>query len=316
MNISKREILPKLAMAAVSLLVANQTSALNVTINPGDQSVINNAINQVAAAGGGSVFMNSGTYTISGTVVMKGKVALDGTGSATYIRGSSSANTFANIECVTGNSDNMTLRDFRLDTWDGTGIGLHISSSNVDDDNNSINNVEQFHSSEDGINGGGQSHLSIVNSYVHDSGGGNLYHNSYWRRWTYPSVSGTRSLNSRCCGFKWSWGDHLTISATCTGNGCDGIITQTTTSQPTTDVTVNSSTLNSNNHGTYLFGYRLHVNSSTANSNTTSGFYVNDSSSGDMHNNNACSNPLNYDIHGSVAWKGSTYNNKACGVVQ
>ena len=307
----------KLLSAIASVALANSALALNVTINPGNQTVINNAINKVAAAGGGSVFMNSGSYTLSGSILMKGKVTLDGSGSATYIRVGSSADTYMGVDCGINNSDNMTVRDFRLDSWGSGGIGIHFTTSDGSGDYNSIYNVENYSTRSDGINGGGQNHLSIANSYVHSCGGGGLYHNSYWRRWSYPSITGTRSLNSGCCGFKSSWGDHMTFSGnTCTGNTCDGFITQTTTSQPVTDVTVGTSTLNSNGRGTYAFGYRLHVNGSTANSNVGSGFYVNDSSSGDMSNNNACSNGggHDYDLHGTVLFTGR--NNKKCGVVQ
>src|SRR5205085_1761260 len=90
----------KLLSAIASVALANSALALNVTINPGNQTVINNAINKVAAAGGGSVFMNSGSYTLSGSILMKGKVTLDGSGSATYIRVGSSADTYMGVDCV------------------------------------------------------------------------------------------------------------------------------------------------------------------------------------------------------------------------
>ncbi len=316
------KVLRILALATGSV-AGSAAFALDVTIGATNQTGINNAINQVAAAGGGTVFMNAGTYTITGSVLMKGKVALDGVGTSTYVRGTSSSNTFHNIECSTDNSDNMTVRDMKVDTWLGTGIGVHITASTINDDNNRIIAVEQFNSNSHGINGGGQNALTIQNCYVHTSGNVNgPSHNFYWRRYNNVNISGTRSLDSRGCGFKMSWGTSLTFtSCTCTGNDQDGIITQHTTDQPVSGVNVNSCTLTSNNRGTYLFGAGLHVNSTTANNNTTAGLYVNAnpaSPSSDMHNNNACGNGggHDYDIHGYVSWTGSSYNNKKCGVVQ
>ncbi len=300
-----------LAAAALTCLAASAAQALNVTINPTNQTGINNAINQVAAAGGGTVFMNAGNYTITGTVAMKGKVAMDGAGASTVVRGTSSSNTFHNIDCGTDNSDNMTVRDLKVDTWDGSGIGVHFTASTISDDNNAIINVEQFHSASHGINGGGQNNLRVQNTYVHDSGGGSLYHNQYWRRWSYPSFTGNRSLNSRVCGFKMSWGNNLTFSGnTCTGNGADGIIAQHTSSQPNLDITVSSCTLSSNNTGTMLYGDGMKVTGSTARSNRVQGFYINNNPctrAGYIQNSTACYNAYNFDPHGcNTSMSGNT----------
>jgi hypothetical protein len=214
----------------------------------------------------------------------------------------------------------MTVRDLRLDTWDGSGIGVHYTNGDGSGDNNTILSVEQWHTKADGMNGGGQKGLKVTNCYVHDSGESPYFHNMYWRRWVDPVISGSRFDNSRSCGVKMSWGDNLQFTSNqATGNVDDGLITQHTAAQPNTLVYVTNSTFTGNKRGVAYFGNEVHVNGCTSNSNVWNGFYIG-GGGGDMYNNNACGNAsgqswADYDVHGAVLYKGVTYNNKKCGVV-
>jgi polygalacturonase len=297
-----------------SFLLFNQVhAALNITVPAGsDQNAINGAIDQVAAAGGGTVYLQNGTYKISGSIYMKPNVTLDGAGQgSTIIRPNKPRTSFHNVDASLDDYDNMTVKDLTVDSYNGSGIGVHYTTSNNTGDNNSIVNVEQMNSSSHGINGGGQNRLTMQNCYVHDSGGGGNTHNVYWRRWSYPSVTGNRSDNSAICGFKMSWGDHLTFSGnTCANNAAEGVITQHTSSQPVYDVSVMNCTFNNNGDGTELYGQNLKVDGCTARSNGRYGFYVNNycgaGADGYIDNSTACYNPYDFDPHGCTGMSGNT----------
>jgi len=59
-------------------LIASQASALDVTVNPGGN--IQAALDQVGNAGGGTVLVKSGTYTISTSLLIPNETTLKGSG--------------------------------------------------------------------------------------------------------------------------------------------------------------------------------------------------------------------------------------------
>ena len=99
----------------------NSAGAGTGTID-GDQVQINNALTAVSSAGGGTVYLMEGTYTIDASISIPNGVTLAGSGASTLIQLGNFGGTSTTIDAIT-NSDTSTgtrivIRDLRIDGRD------------------------------------------------------------------------------------------------------------------------------------------------------------------------------------------------------
>lgn len=92
-----------------------------IIVTPGNETTIQNAIDNLSSLGGGTVYMREGTYTIAGPINMTSNIALVGEGSATILQATTNS-----IDIVTeqnaGLSENVRLKDFAIRAGSATGI--------------------------------------------------------------------------------------------------------------------------------------------------------------------------------------------------
>lgn len=288
--------------------------ALNITVAPGGN--IQSAIDQVNAAGGGSVFLQAGTYTISAPLRMRSNVALDGAGSgATIIQNTGSSATY---NLITENSDNLTdvtLRDFALNGRDSAaGNGIIFDDPLRGHLRFNLLNLEVRDVHEMGIHPKGHNGLVQANNYVHDSGQVSLLHNQYLRRTDNVNISGSRFQNSPLGdGCKLTiWVGATVTDSTFVGNRNRGFRTQDVNSNGNFR---NNVALDNAWDGMEIVGSDTIIESNQAHRNgwdTASSFRYGirtPGGSGEVRNNNASANGgPNYDIHGSFTFTGNTQN--------
>lgn len=194
-------------VAALGLLVAVQVRALDVNVPAGGN--IQAAINQVAAAGGGSVNLTNGTWTLMNSLQMKSFVTLNGMGTNTILQGPLTIYNYplvsdGGVEPLT----NITVQNLVIDGRLPAGARLtHIDADgpyeNVlailfdaytyDHRNILIHNVEAKNVGM-GVHVKGTTGLVITNCYFHDNGISYWgSHNLYLRRDNDVVVTHTRS---------------------------------------------------------------------------------------------------------------------------
>lgn len=107
------------------------SSAANLT-------AINEAITAASDAGGGTVYLPAGTYSISNSIVMKSNVSLKGDGFSTIIQqASDSSNSIGIInDDTTNGNDDIVLSNFVLDCNSGnrggaTNVGIRMIASDA-----------------------------------------------------------------------------------------------------------------------------------------------------------------------------------------
>jgi hypothetical protein len=102
-----------------TFVTVGSADADHITDGTADNVQIQDAIDEVAAAGGGVVHIKAGTYDIDNRIVPKDNVTIQGEGwGATVLAGSTSLSNFAVIARAGDSStpvENITLRDFEID---------------------------------------------------------------------------------------------------------------------------------------------------------------------------------------------------------
>lgn len=223
-----------------------------------DSAGVQAAINAAANAGGGTVSLASGNYTLNTRVTPKSKVYITGAGQGvTFLnRGSSFAYpTGSTSPTWTGlfYTSNAALSDVKFSAlsingalsdaeraaqWPGF-YGLCIESDDVAANHNQriqLSAVEIKNCGQ-GFESKGSTHITLWNGYYHNNGGGNLFfHNIYFRRCGTMTLNGVISNYSGGHGLKVAGG-----TSNYTGES--------------SNLTVTNCTMNNNDYtGVYLTG--------------------------------------------------------------
>jgi parallel beta-helix repeat protein len=220
-------------------LLTQGAYALDVTVQPGQS--IQSALQSVAAAGGGTVTLAAGVWTLTSSIQIPGSnITLTGQGSATVIKGPSTPYVW-NLILVNGQKTlhDITISNLMLDgqvpksaafdannAYSVAGGGLNEAAKGfelVDATNLKILNVEVKNTAE-GLATGSINGLTIDRSYFHDNGimvhgnDGLAWHNAYLWGSTNVAITNSRFLNS------WA-GDGLHIN----GPGSNSITVDSST---------------------------------------------------------------------------------------
>ncbi len=156
----------------------------------GDQIQINQALSAVSAAGGGTVYLMPGTYTVDASITMPSNVILAGSGTASLVQLGNFGNTEVTISAIDiSNTTGATIRNLKLDgrkslNTNGFQYGINASTiswgtvNNVTVSNfrttgifigtgdNTMIQSNQAYSNEDGITVGGSSMVVTGNTVV------------------------------------------------------------------------------------------------------------------------------------------------------
>jgi polygalacturonase len=271
------------ATACVLALLGNvSASALTVSITPSNS--LQSAIDQVAAAGGGTVKLAAGTYNIYATTKLKSNVTLSGAGNpATTLVGMGN---FDVLQQSAEGLSNITIKNLKI-TGQHNYLchGIIVEALSVYHSNINLTNVQVrdcgmgVHLKR--VNGGA---ATSCNFHTNGAYAGTLgFQNLYIRESTSYTVSGTNMSNC-------STSSGLHLGGTCV------------------NVSVKSNTLNSN----YQYGINitdlpsgLVIDRNTCNSNNEYGI-VSWGGSGSITNNTCYSNGTGgYLIYGSYTQSGN-----------
>jgi polygalacturonase len=302
---------------ATAPTVPTQDTTPTITVSIGQS--IQSAIDQAAAAGGGTVQLNSGTYLISTALVLKSNVTLQGvasTGSGlTTISNGIGTNMVCMIDNRAGGLNNAILKNVKIDgalersnrnyTSDiGKNYGVMILDDSGTANNNVLVDNVQITRCAVGLHVKGTTNLTIRNSNVHDNGGWPKYfHNVYLRRVSKVNVQGC-TLNDSYGGngLNLSYSDNVTVQSTqANNNGFRGLRAAEDTNVDILGCTASGNAdygivINSEANGVHSF--RLHNN--TANSNNIGVATSSNSSDGEVWYNTATGNTTaNFQIQSS-----------------
>lgn len=200
------------------------------TYKPGtyDDSGIQAAIDKAAAAGGGAILLNSGTYTINHEVILKSNMVIQGQGMGKTVlqRGPAFAyQTGTTSPTWVGllSNSNAAIHDVKIMalTVDGNltaiqranltpgFLGIQVESDATPANHNlrvQLSSVEVMNCGQ-GVSMKGATEITFWNGKYHDNGGGNLYfHNIYFRRAGDITLTGVSSYNSGAHGIKIAGG--------------------------------------------------------------------------------------------------------------
>jgi len=259
--------------AAILALVGNSGYATNVTVPAGGN--IQSAINTVSASGGGTVILDSGTWTITSALTLPSNVVLDGAGTpATTLSTSDAINV---IEESTNGISNVTVENLKVSGSGSSGStncqGVFIASTGTNNTSINVSNVQS-------TSFGGQAaelkrcnSSSVSSCNFHDSGATYYCHGLYVYQSTSVTVTGTSLTNSpHGTGFHLNGiTNSVSISgSTCSGNGQDGMDLQGTP----TSCTVNGDTCDNNTNvadGGYGINAQVNATSSKVENCTATG---------------------------------------------
>lgn len=221
-------------LAAMSARV----NALTVSVAPSGN--IQSAIDQVAAAGGGTVNITSGTATITASLRMKTNVVVNGAGNPTTTLNAGGDFTMF-VNDVEGESG-VTLENIKLAGRGSTGstscLGYVISALTTAHTNIKGINIQLLNFGGSGCLLKRANNSSISNCNFHDNGADLYSHNLYIRECTSTNVSGS-SLNNSPYGSGFHLAGVTTggsiKTTTLNTNGEDGMNLQDSPSNYTVD---------------------------------------------------------------------------------
>ena len=279
---------PKTAViSSFAFAAALSASLFGATATVAPSGDIQGAINSVAAAGGGTVSVTSGSANRSGSIRMKSKVTLNGAGNPTTTF--NGIGTLGNdigyfMEQSGGNLNTVTMSNFKV-----YGPGKTVQSDAVriggtGNSNIKFQNLQTLNCGGMGSLMGSVSTGTISSCNFHDSGLDLFHHCCYVRNGGSVNISGSNLTNS-------PFGAGLHIAGTTSGgsvktttlntNGEDGINIQDSPS----NYTVDSCTANNNRNATAGRSDGIGINAQ--------------SGTGTISNNHASGNRVNYQISSS-----------------
>ena len=293
-------------------------NALTVNVPAGAATAaIQNAIDQVSAAGGGTVNLAAGTYSLTAPIKMKSNVTLNGAGTpATSI---AITGNFTGIGHASEGLCNLTVQNLKLvgsGVWGSTNChGIIFASGNAYFTNIKVSNVEISDCGGMGMHIKRANGIKILNCNFHNNAGFNWMHNLYLYNCNSAFMNGSKSTGS-----PWGMGLHLNgvnnnitvIGNTFSNNAGFGIYAQTTDrgkSFKVINVTLQNNICNTNGNssgahsdGISFSGINGRIDSNTCANNVAAGIRTWGSSNGTISNNTAIGNPAgNYVIGGWFA---------------
>jgi len=308
----------------MSALAISTAKALDVTVPLGGS--IQTAINQVNAAGGGSVILQAGTYTNSVPLNMKSFVTLVGQGpSNTTITNSSFTNV---IQQASEGLANVTIKNLTVaGTHTNTCYGILLQALSTYHTNIMITNVEVAYCGMGvhlkrvcGVNVTGCNFHQNGTTYSNDFG---FFHNLYIRQCdntNYSIMVTNCQLNNSLSGngLNLSYNVNIFVDrSTATNNYFRGM-----RAADSVGFTVRNCTMSGNGDAGLIANQEVSAtqninwDSNAAYDNRNGGFSTRPGVTGSAINNNACGNttnnaPSNYSFLGSVSQSGNT----TCGSV-
>jgi len=283
----------------------NSTFSSGITVSVPLGGNIQHAIDSVAAAGGGTVNLASGTWTLTSTILLKSNVTLNGAGNPnTTLK----TNTVINIISTYAEGlSNLTVQNLKIiGVTDTLCNGIWIAALSNHFRHVTISNVQVTGCGGMGVHLKRVDTATVSNCNLHNNGNSVYCHNIYVRQSTYITISGN-TLSSSPVGtglhVAGSPSTNLTITGnTVTGNGIAGMNIQDSPDV----ILIQHNTVSSNgvNHGTghgdgiSFTGTNATIDSNTCNSNFEGGIHT-WSGSGSVTNNHASGNATNYNIHGT-----------------
>jgi parallel beta-helix repeat protein len=296
--------------------VPAQDTGTTVDVAVGES--IQAAVDDVAAAGGGTVNLASGRHNISAPIELRSGVALQGQG-----RGGDGMTTIYNdlgtdmvimLDGRDGGLSDVIVKDLKVDcaltreqrdyTSDpGRNYGVYVTDEAAANERVLLDSV-QITACAVGFHVKGTSDLTIRDSDIHDNGGYEFYfHNAYLRRVSRASIENTRLANSHSGnGVNISYCDNITVSgSTLSGNHFRGV---RAAESEYIDVLGNTATgngdsgiiMNSEGSGTHHF--RIHDN--TVDDNLVGIATSSNSSDGEVWYNTVAGNGTDLDVQSAA----------------
>jgi len=219
--------------SAAAVLPAQPTQKHNhdVSVPAGaSTSTIQSAINSASSAGGGTVTLASGTYTVTAPIILKSNVTLDGAGKdVTILKRNAGSNLGANGVLSTSTSGgvvNIIVKDLTIDGNSSinpdtkpnpdniTNYGALIQGPDNSNDKILFNNFK-IKNATTGLHIKGSKNVTIQNSDFNNNGGCYLYwHNVYLRRVSKVLVkNNVMSYSSSGNGLNISYSDNVTVDS-------------------------------------------------------------------------------------------------------
>ncbi|HVM61347.1 MAG TPA: hypothetical protein VMV72_10820 [Verrucomicrobiae bacterium] len=269
----------------LSVLVG--TAARALTVNVAVNGDIQGAINEVAAAGGGTVNVGSGTATLQTELVMANSVTLNGAGNpaTTWDLASGAA---GGVKSPSSAWSNIALTNFKI-YGAGTSVaqeGCNIGGVGSSNNGGKMSNIQVLNT---GYGAGlmACNNGSVSSCNFHNSGMSNLYHGFYFGGGSATVISGNQ-MNNSPMGSGLHVNNWATINSgsdnnnTTSNNGQNGHSFTASTSDPFTNWTINSCTANSNGYayttgseyGFYLGAGSGTIENCTASGNRTANYYT------------------------------------------
>jgi parallel beta-helix repeat protein len=264
------------------------------------------AIDSVAARGGGTVNLATGTFVITAPIRLKANVILNGAGDPNTTITSNTPMTI--ITTDQEGLANLTIQNLKIIgiAHDSASIGIWIASLHAYFKNVRIYNVQVTNCGGIGVHIKRADTASVLNCNLNNNGSTVFYHNIYVRASLYVTISGNTLTGSPNGTGLHVAGvcSHLTITGnTVTNNGIAGM-----NIQDSPDIVYIQNNTVSGNGANHITGHGDGISftgtNATIESNTTNNNYENGihtwNGSGSVTNNNAIGNgEKNYYIDGS-----------------
>lgn len=186
-------------LCIVACMSINKATAMNLTCNA--ENKLSACVDDLASAGGGTLYLKKGTYRIDNTIIMKSNVNIVGTGSDTIITWAPGIKNIINsplfysknvndiviedVKIVGGIDQNPISHDLR-DNQIGVYFdcnGDPFKGEKTTCNNIALNNIEVENCSH-GIHIKGATHVNTLDLKLHNNGNTtkNYFHNIYFRR--------------------------------------------------------------------------------------------------------------------------------------
>jgi hypothetical protein len=321
-NFNSKNFLTQIFITVVAVFCyTNNTYAQDVTVYSGDGYDIQNAIDEVSAAGGGTVSLEAGTYILYESLEMSSDITLEGVGTATRLELPSGANYAMIVDDGTEPCENMTIRNMLLNgnipedsvSYDSdytssqnSSLGIYFDaySEETYHTNVVIENVEIYHTVNachlKGVNGG-----YWDNVYFHHNG---MFfwpgHNSYLRRVQNYVVQNSLFEDSyNGSGINCSWSDSLVFSSCeVSRSGGRGIRCAASDGFYVYDCVITdcgaAGIIANSESSTHVSGVDFQGNCVTGCA--SEGIYTSSGASGTVSDNNSYNNETDYSLSGSI----------------
>ncbi len=263
----------------------------------GDQIEINNALTAAAAAGGGTVYLAEGTYTIDGSISIPNNVTLAGSGNSTLIQlgnfGATSTAVTMIVNTDTSTGTGVTIRDLKLDGRNdrnsaGSQAGINLTGMGSESGSRAgatVTRLQITRVAYDALDITSGDHNTFTDNTIINTGGGgiNVYSSSSFNTITGNTVSNTAGGD----GMEIFGTDNIVSNNTATNTGGAGFYVGGTRNV----VSGNTAANNAYSYGFYLDSdVDMRVTGNTASGNGNGGFDIAYSDDAVVSGNKAVSN--------------------------